>query len=105
MTMGSLSNTAALHPSKFHWLKKISLRSTSVQLLLILAGVFLFGSALPVPAKMGFYSVSLLIKEILLLVLPVVVFSCLFKTLLANKAYAFRFVGILLLMVVASNIL
>lgn len=105
MTMGSLSNTAALHSSKWHWLKKISLRSTSVQLLSILTGVFIFGSTLPVPTKMGFYTLSLLIKETLLLLLPIVVFSCLFKTLLANRAYAFRFVGILLFMVVVSNTL
>jgi Na+/H+-dicarboxylate symporter len=106
MTMGSLSKTTPLqHASKWRWLKKISLNSTSVQLLLVLLGVLVFGSALPLPTKMGFYTLSLFIKETLLLLLPFVVFSCLFKTLLANKAYAFKFVGVLLVMVVSSNIL
>jgi Na+/H+-dicarboxylate symporter len=99
----TLSHAIQLHPS--NWLKKISLRSTSVQLLLVLTGVCVFGSMLSVPTKMGFYTLSLLIKETLLLLLPIVVFSCLFKTLLANRVYAFRFVGILLFMVVASNML
>ncbi len=106
MTMGSLSNTAPLEQvSKWRCLKKISLHSTSIQLLLVLLAVLVFGSILPLPTKMGFYTLSLFIKETLLLLLPIVVFSCLFKTLLANKAYAFKFVGILLLMVVASNVL
>ncbi|MEY3182748.1 MAG: hypothetical protein RLZ35_733 [Pseudomonadota bacterium] len=101
--MVPLSTANVATPSKWHWFKKISLRSTSVQLSLVLFGVFVFGSFLPVSTKMGFYTLSLLIKETLLLLLPLVVFSCLFKSLLANKAYAFRFVGTLLFMVVASN--
>lgn len=83
--------------------KKISLRNTSVQLILLLAAVFLLGDQLPLQTKTGFYTLSVFLKEGLLLVLPVIIFTCLFNTLLANKAYAFRFILILSLMVIVSN--
>ena len=81
--MVPLSTANVATPSKWHWFKKISLRSTSVQLSLVLFGVFVFGSFLPVSTKMGFYTLSLLIKETLLLLLPLVVFSCLFKKVIS----------------------
>lgn len=61
----------------------------SVKLLLILVGALVFGNFLPEIVKAFFYAISLSLKEILLFVLPAIIFSGLFSCLLSfqgNKA-------------------
>jgi Na+/H+-dicarboxylate symporter len=57
----------------------------SVKLIGIFAFALLFGNILPQTIQSFFYAISLTLKSILLFVLPVVIFSCLFSCLLAFR--------------------
>jgi len=81
-------------------LPKINL---TVQLILVLLTAFFAGPYIPTLYKSFFLSVSLSLKAILLFVLPFIIFSCLFYSMVTIQGRALRFVVILLLAVCASN--
>ncbi|NCP61953.1 MAG: dicarboxylate/amino acid:cation symporter [Alphaproteobacteria bacterium] len=63
----------------------------------------LFGDFIPLSLKSGLYAVSLTLKEILLFVLPFVIFSFLLNSIGILKKGAFSFVALAFSMVVISN--
>lgn len=75
----------------------------SVQLILIFALSLILGPKIPEVYKAFLYSISLSMKQILLFLLPFIIFTCLFNGLVQNRKGAFRFVGILLVAVCISN--
>ncbi|MEY3183261.1 MAG: hypothetical protein RLZ35_1246 [Pseudomonadota bacterium] len=75
----------------------------SIKLLLIIAFVGFFGHLLPLPLKSGLYALSLSLKEILLTVLPLIIFSCLMNGMLIHQKKAFIFVLALFALVCCSN--
>jgi len=84
-------------------LPKINL---SVQLISVFAFALLFGSWLPETVQSSCYAISLTLKSILLFILPVVIFSCLFSCLLTFKGKkAIGFMLALLAIVSISNYL
>ena len=84
-------------------LPKINL---SVKLISVFAFALLFGSQLPETVQSSCYAISLTLKSILLFVLPVVIFSCLFSCLLTFKGKkAIGFMLGLLVIVCISNYL
>jgi Na+/H+-dicarboxylate symporter len=85
----------------FKW-PKINL---SVQLALLFAGVLFFGNLIPLQVKSAIFACSLTLKEILLFVLPFIIFICLFSSMVANQGRALRFVLILFITVSVSNFL
>jgi len=67
-------------------------------------GTLLFGDLLPYSVKAAFYSISLTLKSLLLFVLPFIVFSCLFSSLLTiSGGKALRFILVLFTVVCLSN--
>lgn len=77
----------------------------SVQLLCIFAAVLFIGPYLTPFVKSLAYSFSVSMKEVLLFVLPFIIFSCLLHSLVSNQNQAIRFVVILLVTVCFSNFL
>lgn len=77
----------------------------SFKLILIILFVGLFGHFLPISLKSAFYALSLTLKEILLTVLPFIIFSCLMNGMLIHRKKAFIFVLILFSLVCCSNFL
>lgn len=84
-------------------LLKLLIQNLSVQLLLIVLNVYLWGDFLNDPLKAGFYSISLSLKSILLFFLPVIIFSCLFSCMLAFKDRAFTFIFLVFIALSLSN--
>ena len=74
-------------------------------LICILLSVVIFGKSIPTEIKSFFYALSLTMKNILILILPFIIFSFLFNSLIALKDKALNFVVMLLLMVFLSNFL
>ncbi len=81
-------------------LPKINL---SVQLILIFAVAIFFGPSISPEIKSFFYALSLSIKEMLLFLLPFIMFICLFYSMVTNQGKALQFVIILFLSVCCSN--
>lgn len=81
-------------------MKKISL---PVQLLLVLGFSLVAGDWVPLAAKEVAFTLSLLIQESLIFVLPVIIFSYLFSSMLKLKGGAVSFIVTLLLCVCISN--
>lgn len=77
--------------------------STPVQLLSIVLLVFLFATQIPHPAARGAYTISLLIKDLLLIVLPVAVASYIASTLISFRQNAILLVIALLTFEAISN--
>jgi len=77
----------------------------SVKLIIIIALVALAGHLLPLPLKSFLYALSLSLKEILLTVLPFIIFSCLMNGMLIHQKRAFVFVIALFALVCCSNFL
>jgi len=79
------------------------------RLMFILIGMFLvtimFGDMIPTTVKSFFYAVSLSIKNIIVFLLPVIVFIFLWSSLIALKNHAGRFIILLLSLVFTSNII
>lgn len=65
----------------------------------------LFGSAVPVIVKQGFYAFSLTTKEILVFFLPFIIAAFLFRAILAMHSGALTFLLSLIIMIAASNFL
>ena len=77
--------------------------STPVQLLSIVVLVFLFASHIPQEAARGAYTISLLIKDLLLIVLPIAVASYIASTLISFRQNAILLVITLLTFEAISN--
>ncbi|MDP5370280.1 MAG: hypothetical protein NWR39_01735, partial [Pseudomonadota bacterium] len=77
--------------------------ATPVQLLSIVLLVFLFAAQIPHPVARGAYTISLLIKDLLLIVLPVAVASYIASTLISFRHNAILLVIALLTFEAISN--
>lgn len=85
-------------------LRKIG-SSLPLQLISMILIVFLAGSYIPVGIKEFLFTLSVLIKDLLVLVLPYIIFAYLFSTLLALQNGAILFVITLVISVVCMNFL
>ena len=65
--------------------------------------VFVLGGITPMYIKQFFYSLSLSIKEVIVFLLPAMIFSFLFYSLISLKEKAFLFIVLLLTFVALSN--
>lgn len=83
---------------------KLSDLKLSIQLLSTLFAALVFGSFLPESLQATFYAISISLKEILLFVLPIIIFSCVFSCLLALRGgRAIGLMGGLFAIVCLSN--
>ncbi|MGI4852095.1 MAG: cation:dicarboxylate symporter family transporter [Janthinobacterium lividum] len=85
-------------------LKKIC-QNTSLSLIFVIAFALIFGDQLPPQITAFFYSLSLSIKEILIMLLPFIIFTYLASCILSLKQGAMIFIIVLLGMVLVSNFL
>lgn len=83
-------------------IKRISL---PVQLLLVIAAVIVCGGLLPLSVMRGFYTFSVIFKELLGFILPVIVFSFVLGGILSLKKNAPIVLLVLLATIFASNFL
>lgn len=81
------------------------LKNLTFQLLAVILGSLLFGKYIPVEYKSFFLAISQSLKEGLLFCLPIIIFVCLFSSLISNQGRALRFVCYLLVTVCISNFL
>jgi Na+/H+-dicarboxylate symporter len=72
-------------------------------LLVIIAGLVLCDSIIPLPLKELLYTISLSIKSVIVLLLPLIIFSLLFKTAVTLSSGATKFIGLTLILVCCSN--
>lgn len=75
----------------------------SIQLIAIFAFTLLCGHLLPVALKSVCLALSQSIMALLIFILPFIIFSCLFYSLVSNQSQALKFVIVLLLLVCLSN--
>lgn len=87
-----------------HFIKQL-VKSLPFQLISLILLVFIFGDFAPVVLKQVAYTLSVFIKDLLVLALPFVIFAYLFSTLVALQNGAILFVLTLVLSVVAINFL
>lgn len=87
-----------------NYLKKI-FQNTSLSLIVVIAFALIFGDQLPSQMTSFFYSLSLSIKEILITLLPFIIFTYLASCILSLKQGAIFFITVLLSMVLVSNFL
>ena len=83
-------------------LRKFS-SSLPLQLITMILVIFLAGDHIPVGIKEFFYTISVLIKDLLVLALPYIIFAYLFSTLVALQNGAILFVISLVFCVVFMN--
>ncbi len=74
-------------------------------LLAIIATICLLHAAIPLPAKAIFYAMSLSIKSVIMFVLPVIIFSLLFKTMVGFTGRAASMILVILGCLCCSNYL
>jgi Na+/H+-dicarboxylate symporter len=74
-------------------------------LLALLCGVLVGGHLIPLEVKQHLLSISLLLKSILLLVLPFIIFIYIFSCLTSFEGNVFLFIGLLMAAVCFSNFL
>ncbi len=87
-------------------LRKVFKLNLSLQLLAVVFAALFFGNALSETTQAFFYAVSVSLKNILLFILPAVIFSCLFSCLLTFRGRrAVGFMLILFAIVCLSNYL
>ena len=72
-------------------------------LFFILIVTYAFGNSIPLVIKELFLSISLLLKSILLLLLPFIIFSFITSSLLSLEGNIIKFVGLLILCIFISN--
>ena len=85
--------------------QRIYLKYLPVWLLIIVFSCLMGGHTLPLNVKSFLYSISLSIKEVLIFVLPFVIFSYLFSSIFNFQSGAIRFIVVLVPLVVLSNFL
>lgn len=81
----------------------ISTFKLPIALILILCGSFFFGPSVPLFYKQGLYAISLLIKDALVFVLPLIIFSFIFGSLSHLKDRALTFVLFIVPAICLSN--
>ena len=74
-------------------------------LVAIIISIILFGPFIPLDIKQALYSVSLSIKELIILLLPFIIFGLLFKAAVMLSKGATKIIGLILVLVCASNFL
>lgn len=74
-------------------------------LLLVIAAVLTLHSLIPFEMKQILYAISLTIKSVIVLVLPCIIFSLLFKTAIQLAGRATMVIALILLCVISSNML
>ncbi|NQY42230.1 MAG: cation:dicarboxylase symporter family transporter [Legionellales bacterium] len=74
-----------------------------VQMILVISGVFLLGGFLPLSLKAGILSISLLMKELLLFVLPLIIFILVFSSFSCVSSGLIAFTSLLLILICFSN--
>ncbi len=84
-------------------LNRISKINLSVKLLIIICFGLFVGTYLPPAIKAGFYTVSLIIEEFLILIMPGIIFCFLFSSMISLKNKALPLVTFLFLAVSISN--
>lgn len=89
----------------FKLLKKIININMPSKLIIIILGCLLYGNIIPLELKRIIYAISLSIKEILIFILPFIIFSYLFSCILSLKKGAGLFIISLLLSICFSNFL
>ena len=80
-------------------------KNVLTQLIIMIIAVHFFGHYLPLKVQQTFLAISWTLKQILLLVLPFIIFGCLLSTLLAQKKRALFFILGLFVLVTVSNFL
>ncbi len=78
-------------------------RKMPVLLLLLIISIVLLTPYLSLNVKQGFYAASLTIKNLIVLVLPVIIFALLFKTAVMLSSKATKIIGLILIVVCCSN--
>lgn len=73
-------------------------------LIAIIVSVAFFGHLVPIEAKTFLYSISLSIKEILLFMMPFIVFSLIFSSINNLKQSAIKFITLLIITIFLSNL-
>lgn len=98
-------------PVKIRLLEKLSLmyqrvylKYLPVWLLLIVFACLMGGHLIPLHIKSVLFSISLSIKEVLIFVLPLVIFSYLYSSIFNFQSGALRFILVLIPMVFLSNL-
>ena len=86
-------------------LKKLFKKSLPLQLFLCIVFAFIFGDQLSHTTIRCLYTISCVLKEILMLVLPIMIFSYIFAALLSLERNAPLLIIFILVMVVISNAL
>lgn len=71
----------------------------------LILSVILFSAALPLVFKQSLYSLSLSIRDLIILVLPFIIFSLLFKAMLTLANNATKIIGMVLVLVCCANFL
>ena len=79
------------------------MNSIIFKLLVTLLLGFFFGHLLPTYIQSILYAISLSLKETLIFLLPVIIFSCIFSCLLSFKSDVFKFIIILLVCIALSG--
>jgi Na+/H+-dicarboxylate symporter len=74
-------------------------------LVFMLVFAFLFGDFIPTEAKAALFAISLTLKAILFAILPFIIFSFLFGSIVALQNGAIAFIALLFIMVYCSNFL
>lgn len=75
-----------------------------LSLILIITSVAFFGHFVPLEAKVFLYSISLSIKEILLFIMPFIVFILIFSSINNLKQSAIKFIILLVITIFLSNL-
>lgn len=81
------------------------LHKMPIVLLLVIAAMLLLGPHLPLEGKQIFYAISLTIKSVIVLLLPLIIFGLLFKTMIGLAQKATAIILLILLCVCCSNII
>jgi Na+/H+-dicarboxylate symporter len=84
-------------------IKKFFKINLSIQLLIVLCFALTGGKYLNVTLKSGFYAVSLMLEEILMFIMPGIIFTFLFSCLLSLKNKILTLVSFLLIAICVSN--
>lgn len=79
------------------------IRKMPILLLLIIVAIFFLNRFIPVPVQQVLYAISLTIKSLIILVLPLIIFSLLFKTMVGLAKRATAIILFILLGVCCSN--
>lgn len=74
-------------------------------LVIVILAITFLDSVIPFAVKQLIYSVSLMIKEVIVLLLPLIIFCLLFKSIVMLSSNATKIIGVILIFVCCSNFL